>query len=386
MKKKPLIAIDFAFFDHSNIGAGQYRYVVQIARGLVSKTDFRYAIIGSQPEPVPELREMISQSDDWEYYSLPHHSYPLNDLTYHLRYSFLLKRIGARLFHATHVFVPALSPCPVVMTKHDLMEELFDEYQSVLTHRPYKMHKWATKNKVAKVISISQCTHDDLIKYFQIDPDKSVIIHHGIQHGQPTSEPEIFSQPEWIPYKQGIKPWILAPYNLEPRKNLIGLVRALPEVLKSFPELKLVLFGKAALTPERVAEYDGTVNELGVEGIIQKVGFVSDEELTWLYANCRIFIFPTFYEGFGYPIIEAMSAGASVISAKTSSMAELMSDIGIGVDVKNANELAHAIIQLLNNPDHSQELKDRGQKWAREFTLDKVLEKTYATYLSAINT
>lgn len=383
-KKDPLIAIDFAFFDHANIGAGQYRYVVQIALGFAQKSGFRFLIIGSQPEPVSELRDLIESSSNWEYASVPHHSYPLNDLTYHLRYSWLLWRKGVSLFHATHVFVPAFALCKIVMTKHDLMEELFDDYQKVIRQRPYRMHKWATRNKVDKVISISQCTHDDLVKYFGIEPEKSVVIHHGIDHDQPRNLPELFKQADWKPYVDHELPWILSPYNLEPRKNLIGLCRALPIIIKEFPDIRLVLFGNAALTPDRVAEFEKEIEALGIVNYIYKVGFVTDPELTWLYANSDVFVFSTLYEGFGYPIIEAMSAGGCVISGHTSSMVELMADIGIGVDVNNKEDLADAVLNLLKNPELRKNLSARGEEWARIFTLDKVVDKTFNTYIELI--
>ena len=384
MDRVPLIAIDFAFFDHANIGAGQYRYVVQIALGFARKSGYRFLIIGSQPEPVPELRELVEQSDNWDYASVPHHSYPLNDLVYHVRYSLLLWRKRVNLFHATHVFVPALTPCKVVMTKHDLMEEIFDEYKQVIRQRPYRMHKWATRTKVDKVISISQCTHDDLVKYFHISPEKSVVIHHGIDHNQPKNVPDLFNQKDWQPYMENRLPWILAPYNLEPRKNLIGLCRALPMVVEEFPDVRLVLFGNAAITPERVLEFENEVEALGVSDHIHKVGFVSDPELTWLYSNTDIFVFSTQYEGFGYPIIEAMSAGSCVISGNASSMAELMADIGVGVDVNDKQKLAEAIIALLGHKELREDLAERGQRWARSFTLEKVVRKTFDTYLDVL--
>lgn len=384
MDKRPLIAIDFAFFDHSNIGAGQYRYVVQICLGFADKKDFRFLIIGSQAKPVPELQHLVETYPNWDYASLPHHSYPLNDLAYHLRYSFLLWRRGAKLFHATHVFVPVLAHCPVVMTKHDLMEELFDEYTEVRTHRPYRMHKWATRKKVEKVISISQQTHDDLIQYFQINPDKSTIIHHGIDHDQPMVQPGFMIDPDWQPYLNNQSPWILGPYNLEPRKNLIGLCRALPELVNEFPDIRLVLFGNAALTPERVEQFESEIRSLGVEQLIHRVGFVSDPELTWLYHHARVFVFSTFYEGFGYPIIEAMSAGGCVISGTNSSMGELMSDIGIGVDVSKPGDIANAVSRLIQNPDLRESLAEKGMAWSQTFTLKKVVEKTFNTYLDAM--
>lgn len=384
MKKKPLIALDFAFFDHANLGAGQYRYVVQLAHGYAMKSDFRFLVIGSRPDPVPELREIIETNPDWDYASLPHHTYRLNDLTYQWRYAWLLFRKGVDLFHATHVFVPVLAPCPVVMTKHDLMEEIFDDYAPLRSHRPYRMHRWSSRHQVKRIISISQSTHDDLVKYFQITPEKSVVIHHGIDHNQPVEQPAFMNEPEWIPYLNHDKPWILSPFNLEPRKNLLGLCHALPRVLESFPDLRLVLFGKASVTPPRLEAFEKCIRELGIHNALHRVGFVSDSQLKWFYSQADVFVFPTWYEGFGYPIIEAMSAGGCVVSNHASSMAELMQDIGVGTDVKDPTQFADAILSLLRDPDRRHSLGIRGQEYARTFTLTKMIEKTFTVYLDIL--
>ena len=122
------------------------------------------------------------------------------------------------------------------------------------------------------------------------------------------------------------------PYNLEPRKNLAALVSAFAQALPAAPAARLVLYGRAAVTPEREVEFDRTVAALGVRQAIVRTGFLTDDQLGWLYRRATIFAFPSLYEGFGYPVLEAMAAGACVVARGASAMAEVMDEAGVAVE------------------------------------------------------
>ncbi len=382
--RKPLIAIDFTAFDRSNMGAGQYRYMVQLIRGFSRKSGIRFLVVGSLPEPVPEIRDIIGSHPDWDFTQLRPHSYRFNDITYQLRYSWLLRRRRADLFHATHMAVPFFPPCPVLLTKYDLMEEIFDEYAAIRSHRTYRMHKSACRTRVDRIISISRCTHDDLVRFFKVDPQKSRVIYLAVDSSVKPEAPAFATDPDWVSHIEGGSPWLLSPYNLEPRKNLPGLCRAMPEILRQHPDTRLVLFGRAAWSEQREKDFDAELEKLGIAPCVHRTGFVSEGELVWLYANASIFVFPTFYEGFGYPIIEAMSAGACVVAGNTSSMAELLDGVGTGVDVRDSQSIAGAVSSLLSDPDRRAEAGRKGREWAAGFSLDNLVDQTFATYLEML--
>ena len=383
--EQPLIAIDFVFFDHSNLGAGQYRYLVQLIRGLSSKSGYRFLVIGSKPQPVPEICDIFEKHQNWQYASLPWKTGRFWDISCSLRYSQLLKRHLVDLFHATHLMVPLFLSCPVVLTKYDLMEEIFDEYVAMRSHRPYVMHKKACRDRVNQIISISHSTHNDLVRFFDVDPEKSKVIHLAVDSSTQPEKPPFTNDSQWDQWMSGDSPWILSLYNLEPRKNLMGLCKALPAIAERYPDIRLVLFGKASWSEQREDDFNQEIGRLGLTDRIFRVGFVSDEQLTWLYGNATVFVFPSFYEGFGYPVIEAMGAGGTVVAANISSMAELLSDAGVAVDVRDPQSIAENVNALIADPDRRRALGIRGRHWASSFSVDNFVDKTFDTYVDVLN-
>src|SRR5947209_7741545 len=127
VKSKPVIALDFRWLDDFNLGGGQYRYSVDLIRGLARlQPEAEFVLLGSKPEPVPELQDIFkTHLNGWRYSQIPRRltrgSYYLD----HLRYGWVLKRERVNLLHALHTFIPLFSPCPVVATLHDLMYEIF---------------------------------------------------------------------------------------------------------------------------------------------------------------------------------------------------------------------------------------------------------------------
>uniref|UniRef100_B8HLJ4 Glycosyl transferase group 1 n=1 Tax=Cyanothece sp. (strain PCC 7425 / ATCC 29141) TaxID=395961 RepID=B8HLJ4_CYAP4 len=383
--RPPRIGIDFSGLDHLNLGNGQYRYAVTLIDALakVPEVPAEFLVVGSRPDPVPELKPLFTQqSDRWHYHSLPSWSFKGAMYLDHLRYSSLAYTHRLDLWHSLHTFIPALLPCPIVVTAYDLMYELFEEYKPAIRSRPYQMYKWLIQHRVNHLLPISQTTANDLHLLWNIPRGKISVVPLGVDFTQAKSEQTGTSTV--ITPTTGLT--ILSPFNLEPRKNLSALLQALPRILNHYPNLKLILFGRAAWTAEREAGFHRLCQELSLSLNIILTGFISDAELAALYRQTTLFVFPTLYEGFGLPLLEAMAAGACVVARKHSSMAEIVADAGALVEPCDPDHLSAAILTLLDNPAQRQRLQHLGSERAREFTPEKMARQTWQVYQRVLDT
>jgi glycosyltransferase involved in cell wall biosynthesis len=177
---------------------------------------------------------------------------------------------------------------------------------------------------------------------------------------------------------------LVSPYNLEPRKNLSGLIAAVVKLRERYPALKLLLFGRAGVTPEREAEFQRVVRDLNLDDVIEKTGFIGDDDLQRVYRTGDVFVFPSFYEGFGLPVLEAMASGACVVARGASAMAEVVGEAGVLVETKNADVLAAAIAALLEDPRRRRQLGEAAQRRAQAFTVQRMAKLTYESYRTAL--
>lgn len=380
----PRIALDFTSLDHATSGTGHYRYVLDLVRGLHAlQPDMEFVLFGSRPKPAPEIAD-IFQTPGWRYRQLTHSTGRGAYYLDHLKFSYALLRERVDLLHSVHSFIPLFAPCPVVVTEHDLMFELFEEYRAARSSNAYVLYKWEIRNRARRIISISQNTAADLQKLWNVDADKIDVVHHGCgtslidacraQHSERLPMPD-----DWIS-----SPLLLSPYNLEPRKNLTKLLEAVALLRGRYPKLKLILFGRGALTPQREADFAERLQQLGIADIVQLLGFVDDGDLAWLYRHCTVFVFPTLYEGFGLPVLEAMACGACVVARNASAMAEVAGQAALLVETQDSAMLADGISTLLDDPDLQDRLRRAGMERSAMFTVEKMAKLTYQTYLKAI--
>ncbi|PYJ10350.1 MAG: hypothetical protein DMF06_06615 [Verrucomicrobia bacterium] len=377
------IAIDFSTLDHLKMTAGHYRYVIQLVRGLAAiGGSQQFLLLGSHKEPVPELRDLFGPGSNWIYRRLVHWRHRgiqfVDELSY-LRI-FLTERVS--LLHVVHDFIPRCARCPVIVTKHDLIEEIFPEYEETRQSLLYRLHRQRLKDRADRIICISQTTANDLERLWGIGRERSVVIHHGV-------EEEFFAEPgddllQEHPVFQSDALILASPYNLEPRKNLRALVEALSALKRDFPRLKLVLFGRALLNPDREKEFAGLIDDLGLQDSVVRLGIVSDAMLKQIYRRANIFVFPSLYEGFGLPVLEALACGGCVLGATASATAEVSGDAAELVDASNAAKLGAAIAALLRNSQRQSDLRRAGPTRAREFPVETMVRRTWETYLDVL--
>jgi len=282
---------------------------------------------------------------------------------------------GVDLFHATDYLLPRLSQVKSVFTLPDLSFRFYPE-----THKP--LNRWFLTLMMPRflqaadaVIAISECTKRDAMRLYGLDDAKTKVIYVGVNPRFCAASPEAISV---VRQKYGLPgSFILSVGTIEPRKNLTTLLEAYQALRSQAPNFKLVIVGKKGWL------YQGffkRLRELGLEGEVVFPGFVPDEDLPALYRAAELFVFPSLYEGFGLPPLEAMACGTPVVTSDVSSLPEIVGDAAITIDPHNAQELAGAILHILGDPGLRVRLQNKGLARAKMFSWEDTAKRTLQIY------
>ncbi len=289
-------------------------------------------------------------------------------------------RLGIDLLHSLAFVQPLLRPCLSVVTIHDLSFILFPASFRRL-NRLYLSHLTRLSVKEADmVIAVSQNTKRDLVRLFGLDEEKVCVIYHGTNESfQPiASHPlENFRKRRGLP-----ESFILFVGTMEPRKNLERLLEAFAQVKKDskLPH-KLVIAGPRGWFSEKTL---AAAERLGLEDEVLFSGYIPQKELPFWYNAAQAFVYPSLYEGFGLPVMEAMACGVPVITSNTSSLPEVVGEAGVKIDPYSVEELSRALQEVLTNKDLRSALIDKGLAQAKKFSWRKAAQETLAAYERAI--
>jgi len=283
---------------------------------------------------------------------------------------------GADIFFNPHFFnAPLTFQCQKAMTFHDLSFEWHPEHFS-WRKRLWQKLLMNTKKEAAKsekIIAVSESTKQDLINLYKIPENKIRVIYSGVgeefrQIGDKT--PDIIKKYH-LPEK-----FILYLGTIEPRKNIGGLIKAF-EVMKdknkNWDEVHLVIAGSPGWLCDHI--YKAGRRSKYADKIIF-TGFVEPYDKVYLYNLASLFVYPSFFEGFGFPPLEAMACGVPTITSNTSSLPEIVADSGLMVDPYDIDELAWTMEQVLADENLAQELTKRGMERAKIFSWDKCAKET----------
>lgn len=373
----PHIVIDPVGLDELGLGCGQYRYVVDLISGLAElKPLARFTVLGAKPSPPVELVPVFTLNDRWMYRYYPRPTGRGAWIRDQFKLAACLASIRADLYHGLHSLIPVLALCKTVITIYDLMRELFPEYaESLARSRSYRLYRWATRHRATRVICISRTTAEDVHRRWGIPRSRLDVVHLG------TTFVEVHDsgRQQSIANSGTI---IVSPYNLEPRKNLVGLIEAFRLLLTEYPQAQLVLYGRAAVTPDREKAFESLVAPLGIA--VVRTGYLSDNDLKDLYQRATLFVFPSLYEGFGYPVLEAMAAGTCVVARNLSAMAEVVGPAGLLIDTTDHSALFRAISYCLGHESEREQFGDAAASRAREFTVHQMAFNTLTSYGAAL--
>jgi glycosyltransferase involved in cell wall biosynthesis len=274
---------------------------------------------------------------------------------------------------------PPFCPCPVVVSIHDLSFEHLPETFKRRSRTQLRLTVRHSARRATRILSLSEHTRQDIIETYRIEPERITAI--------PLAAPDHFSavtnkrELQRVRHTYGIDgEYILTVGSIQPRKNLARLFKAYallrgncsPDKLP-----KLVLVGKCAWL------YDDTLrvlNELGIRDMVVLTGYVPETDLPALYSGATCFVYPSIFEGFGLPPLEAMKCGAPVVVGNKTSLPEVVGDSALAVDPFDPEAIAGAIKRLIEDPALRTELSVKGQGRARTFSWQETARQTLRVY------
>jgi glycosyltransferase involved in cell wall biosynthesis len=267
-----------------------------------------------------------------------------------------------------------------IITIHDLTPFITPKESKFGRPLIYKLFFPRTLKTADKIIADSNSTKQDLIRYFNIPEEKiKVILLAADEKFKPLNNEEIdeFKQEYNLNF-----PFILYVGTLEARKNILTLIRAFYKLKKKNIHYKLVITGKKGWKYKEIFK---TIDKLNLQNDIIFTGYVPEEDLPALYKAADLFVYPSIYEGFGLPPLEAMACGTPVITSNTSSLPEVVGDAGIMVDPYDVDGLARAMYKALTNERLRKEMTKKGLERAKMFSWEKCARETLEVYEEVYN-
>ncbi|RRR75609.1 MAG: glycosyltransferase family 1 protein [Candidatus Viridilinea halotolerans] len=287
----------------------------------------------------------------------------------------LLRHIRADLFHGVLNVAPLVCPVPSVITIHDLAFIRFPA-----TFRAYNRTylDFATRlsaQRASQILVVSEHTKREVVGLLGVPNERVVVTPNAARaHFRPPAPTALaaFRAQKGLPER-----FVLYVGTLEPRKNLTTLLEAYVEVARHFPEVPLLIGGGKGWLYDAVFR---RLDELQLRDKVHFVGYLEEEELPLWYAAAALFVFPSIYEGFGMPPLEAMACGTPVVTSDSSSLPEVVGDAGLMLPPHDHAGFAEAIGRLLSDAALADELRQRGLARAQHFTWRTTAERTLAAY------
>jgi glycosyltransferase involved in cell wall biosynthesis len=296
-----------------------------------------------------------------------------------------VRRSGCDLVHIPHLFsIPQHFPCPYVVTVHDLLDHMYRAHNGSGMRRSLHFHltRRVLKN-AARIFAVSQFTKNELQKLFDIPPDRVEVVYNAIDArfltGHATeADRQMLAERYQITY-----PFLLYAGRISPHKNLVRIIEAFAalkaELAKQdqFPDLKLIIIGDEL---SKHPDLRRTVVRAGVQNDVRFLGFVPIEVLRIFYDVAKVFVFPSLYEGFGLPPLEAMAHGTPVLTSNTSSIPEVVGNAAVLVNPENLFEIMRALQHVLLDQPLREKLRQAGYQQVKKFSWDHSASEILAGY------
>jgi glycosyltransferase involved in cell wall biosynthesis len=373
------IAINGWFWNRPDTGSGQY------VRRLVS----------TFADLTPRLRITLIVPGGWEVeppgQTVSVSTVPLPGTGHRAKVRFeqrlfpqAAQQVGADLAHVPYWGSPLASPVPVVVTVHDLIPLILPQYRGGLLARVYTGLVAAAARGASAVITDSEASRQDILAHLAVPAERV----HAIPLGAGTEfHPRRGSLVDMaVQKKHGLPPeFVLYVGGYDVRKNVQTLLKAYTYIRDGAGDLyPLVLAGRLPDRPSlRFTDVQGLIDQMNIRDVVQLTGWVDPAELPALYRLASCFVFPSRYEGFGLPVLEAMACGTPIVAANASSLPEIVGDAGFLVEPGDARRMAGAILAILNQPALAGDLARRAAARAGEYTWARTAAETLVVYEQA---
>lgn len=271
---------------------------------------------------------------------------------------------------------------PLVVSVHDVSYLEHPQYFTRFRSLQLRLTVKRTVEAAARVLTPSEFSRRAILRHYKLDERKVVVVPNAVSSSFRQVERE--SAAAVIEEKFGIRgPFVLTVGDLQPRKNHLGLLHAFEETLRQHPHLphRLVFVGKETWYSN---ELHRAVQRSSIAGRVHFTGFVEDPDLLQFYGACHLFVFPSFYEGFGLPILEAMACGRAVACSSSTAMPEVANAAGILFDPYSVPEMARAIGDVLLDDEMRVRLERLGSHRAASFTWERAAQETLDVYYDVV--
>ena len=349
---------------HSGVG----NYTAQLLTALIDRDDERrYALLanrtlnGAAPRgTLGQVGHRFPNRSAWMQFMLPHD----------------LAGLQPDVCHFTNSIAPLQAPCPIVITLHDMSlfaQARLHPLKSRLAVRPIIP---VVARRAAAIITVSRHAKREIVAGLRVPPEKVHVIYEAAapQYRVITDTAEL----ERVRRRYHLqKPFVLYVGTIEPRKNLTRLVLAFAQAQRRNPELELILVGQLGWHYGSLLK---TIENLPLGSAVRRLGYVPDEDLPALYNLARVLAFPSLYEGFGLPVVEAMACGTPVLTSNGSSLAEIAIGASCLIDPRNEQAIADGLLRLSRDDDWHAELRAAGLARAAEFSWQRAAEETVRVY------
>jgi glycosyltransferase involved in cell wall biosynthesis len=289
-----------------------------------------------------------------------------------------LRRAKVDLFHAPHYVVSPLTRCPTVVTIHDCIHLRFPQYlPNRRAHMYARVMMRMAARRACRILTVSEASKQDILRYLEVPAEKVEVIYNALDQrlAAPPSEEEVTRVRERFQLRS---PFILYTGNIKPHKNVDRLIEAFSLLRKRrADDLKLIIIG------DEISKYPNLrrlVHRCQLHKHVRFFGFVPEETLAVLYRLASAFVFPSLYEGFGLPPLEAMASGTPVITSNVSSLPEVVGDAALLIDPLDPSALADAMWRVLEEPALRSELIRRGCERVKTFSWARSVARTREVY------
>src|SRR5437867_7129625 len=361
----------------TEFGVGTYTRNVVRALGRLDRHN-QYFLMGP-PQKMAEIGPLPSNFQ----------SVPLLDgdttVKGYLEFRKILNRLGCDLVHIPHLFwLPRTLPCPYVVTVHDVLEHMYRARDHSGLRRSLHFHLTRrVLNGAARIFAVSKFTKSEIAKLFGIPAARIEVVYNAIDErflrGHTNdSDRQFLAERYLVTY-----PFILYAGRISPHKNVVRIIEAF-SALKAeldkegkYPDLKLIIIGDEL---SKHPDLRRTVIRGGVQNDVRFLGFVPIEVLRIFYDAAKVFIFPSLYEGFGLPPLEAMAHGTPVVTSNTSSLPEVVGNAAVLVNPENVFDIMRALHRVLLDQSLREKLKLRGYEQVTKFSWDAAARQILAVY------
>lgn len=357
--------------------AGLGRYAAEVARALAEDGAVKLSLFYNR-EGQAELPADLDR--------LPQRTVNIGNKPW--RMAVLLSQLSRRpmdrvfgateLFHATNHLLAHFKQARTVFTLHDLIFLHYPEYHMFYNRWYLTLAMPHFLRAADLIIAPSACTKRDAQKFYGLPEDKIKVIYEAAgPHFQPIRQAEAVDR---VRRKYGLpERFLLHVGTIEPRKNLTRLLDAFHALLGEEPELRLVLVGKKGWLYESFFQ---RLQTLGLQERVVFPGFIDEADLPAFYQLAQVFVYPSLYEGFGLPPLEAMSCGAAVVSSQAASLPEVVGEAGLMVDPADTVALTRALRRVLLDAELRRELQERSLEQAQRFSWTKAAQMLVEAYSS----